>query len=741
MKKLIWVLQHITTNRAANILFASLPDPQDVVAAFDTETLGLNIGLDTPFVYVFGYADPADKAGFAFAVDLEKQPMLARAVIERWQSWVTQVPVYLGHNIKFDLHMMRNLGLPYRTENMLDTTFCIRYAYNAVQEEHGGPPLKLKEYAKRYIDAHAADLDHQVQAERSAIAKDLNVRLKNRLRPCLPPEHLGAKTWTLGLLYDCFKDPTFEFEDVAPDAAALHLQWLNEDVPECMRWQVTGIVDVDQVPYTLVDRKLLIQYAMHDIVYTIETYLKTWPAVLARLNQNAVEIERRCILPLLDMEAVGFRTDRDYLLRVRKDMKAYIRQQREKMYELAGETVSVGQHARIKQLLCDWGLNPLGTGAEVLDLLVSDLIREDEQKWQRPIRFIQLVQELRTLEKWYSTYLMRFLNNLKRSDRLYTTIHQVGAVSGRVTSDFQQFPKKGVLTEDGKELFHPRRAIIPTGGDYDAIVYLDYSQIELRLQAVYTILVGSPDLNLCRAYMPYQCRNRHGETFDYNNPAHLASWADEWFRLEDGTRWEPTDLHGVMTTSATGLTPDDPAFKELRSSVGKRTNFAKQYGATETRIRQMFPRATEAEVKRIDGAYYASFPGVKAYHRYCYDAEALAYVENLDGVRYYGATGHKLINLLIQGSAAFFLKRKIRELWEYAQAHHIKSRYQMNIHDENSWERYKGETDVFFEYQRIMSEWDGLPVPVVAEMEVTRTTWAEKKGVHTRDELRTHLGD
>lgn len=132
---------------------------------------------------------------------------------------------------------------------------------------------------------------------------------------------------------------------------------------------------------------------------------------------------------------------------------------------------------------------------------------------------------------------------------------------------------------------------------------------------------------------------------------------------------------------------------------------------------------------------------MKKYHEYCYAAADNAYVVNLDGVKYYGATGHKLINMLIQGSAAFFLKRKIRELWVYAIQHNVKSRYQMNIHDENSWERYKGEDTIFFEYQRIMSEWDGLPVPIVAEMEVTTTTWSQKKGVHTLDELREHLGN
>jgi DNA polymerase-1 len=740
MKQLTWHMQHITTNKQANILFLTLPDPKTVIAAFDTETRGLNIVLDTPFVYVFGYADPVAKTGFAFALDLEKQPALSHAVIDKWQEWVQQVPVYLGHNIKFDLHMMRNIGQPYRTENMVDTMFCIRYAHNAVQEEFGGPPLGLKPYSVRFIDRTAGDLDKLVQSQRSAIAKDLNVRLKQALKGMLPPEQFG-KSWTLGLLYNLFKDPTFEFREVDEAAEAVYQTWLNTTVPECMRWQVTGLVSTDLVPYTLVNRTLLINYAMHDIVYTIETYLKTWPVVEARCNQLAVEIECKDILPLLDMEAVGFRTNRTYLEQVKTDMKDYIRQRRQDMYALAGEEVSVSQHARIKEILTGWGIEVEGTGAEVLDLLTTDLIREDETRWQTAIAFIAVVQELRTLEKWYSTYLLRFLNNLKRSDRLYTTINQVGAVSGRVTSDFQQFPKKGIKTVDGKELFHPRRAIIPTGGDYNALVYLDYSQIELRLQAVYTILVGSPDLNLCRAYMPYRCRNKHGELFDYNNPAHLASWQDDWYREEDLCKWEPTDLHGATTTTATGLTPEHPEFKTLRTTVGKRTNFAKQYGAQLDRIRRMFPRLSEAEVKRIDGAYYKTFPGVRAYHQYCYEAADLSFVENLDGVRYYGASGHKLINMLIQGSAAFFLKRKIRELWEYAQTHNIKSRYQMNIHDENSWERYKGETDIFFIYQRIMSDWPGLPVPIVAEMEVTTTTWAEKRGCKNLEELHTYLGD
>jgi DNA polymerase I-like protein with 3'-5' exonuclease and polymerase domains len=154
----------------------------------------------------------------------------------------------------------------------------------------------------------------------------------------------------------------------------------------------------------------------------------------------------------------------------------------------------------------------------------------------------------------------------------------------------------------------------------------------------------------------------------------------------------------------------------------------------------MFPEKSDSEVRRIDGAYYAAFPGVKAYHDYCYSrAQEYSYTSNLFGIRYYGVNGHKLINILIQGSSAFYLKKKIREVYDYSKAHKVKSRLQMNIHDELSWEKHKTEYEVFFEFQKIMQDWPDAMVPIVAEMDATKDTWATKQGVHSLDELRLYF--
>ena len=241
--------------------------------------------------------------------------------------------------------------------------------------------------------------------------------------------------------------------------------------------------------------------------------------------------------------------------------------------------------------------------------------------------------------------------------------------------------------------------------------------------------------------MPFQCVDADGEHFDCHNPHHIVRWAERWYLAEDRTSvWTPTDVHAATTAAATGMDPTHPEFKSLRSIIGKRVNFAKNYGAKYNKIRTMFPDKTEEEVKRIDDAYYTAFPGVKQYHEYCYaSAQQCAYTPNLFGIRYYGVNGHKLINLLVQGSAAYYLKLKIRELYDYAKANNVRSRWQMQIHDELSWEMADGEHELFFQYKKIMEDWPDALVPIVAEMEVSTSTWANKKGVESLDELRTRL--
>ena len=65
----------------------------------------------------------------------------------------------------------------------------------------------------------------------------------------------------------------------------------------------------------------------------------------------------------------------------------------------------------------------------------------------------------------------------------------------------------------------------------------------------------------------------------------------------------------------------------------------------------------------------------------------------------------------------------------------------MQIHDELSWEYHAEDNPaIFFEFKKIMEDAPDLYVPLVAEMEVTTSTWKEKKGVNNLDELQVCLG-
>ena len=732
-----WIKTTITTNAQANEMLRQLDELNPKIGAFDTETDGLHIIHSKPFLFQFGYLHPTEYIGYTYVVDIQRQPELSKAVITEWHKRVAKFTLYLAHNCKFDLHMLANIGLPYLIENVSDTMFYIRYAHDALTPKNGGPPMKLKDYAARYICADAKSHDKLIQTERTAIAKMLNTKLKERLKLCgEPPAEYGAKSYTIGVINAIFADPIadkFSFPDAKTRQA--YDDWLHLDVPAKIREQVTGLVESDMIPYDMCDRNIVINYGHYDIIWVLEIFESLVPVLEARDNTRGVEIEQSLVMPLFEMERVGFQTDPTYLLQARQDVKDYIVQQRQALYTLTNESFSIAQHAKVLSILKARGVAIESTRDDELSKVKSDMQHSDPDNVC--IKIISLIQELRTLEKWYSVYIMRFVKDLTHSSRLYTTINQVGTVSGRVTSDFQQFPKQGIQTVDGRVLFHPRRLIGVDGGDYPIIAYLDYSQIELRFQAFYTILVGHPDLNLCRAYMPYQCHRLNGTKFDYTNQDHIKSAYDgTWYHDEDNAPWTATDVHGATTKAAFGIDESDPNFHDLRY-VGKRVNFAKNYGAQFKKIWQMFPEYDEESARKIDAAYYTAFPGVKEYHNYCYQRAAISSnTQNLFGIKYYGVSGHKLVNMLVQGSAAFYLKWKIRQLYDFSKAHNLKTKWQMQIHDELSWSFCLDDgVETLFEFKKIMEDWEDGLVPVVADMEITTSTWDKKKEVTTIEEL------
>lgn len=736
-----WNSITIKTNQQANSMIELFNIIKPEIGAFDTETTGLHITQDKPFLFQFGFLDTTHKIGYTYAVDIERQPNLAKAVIKEWNRLAKSLKYNLGHNICFDLHMLENINLAYNESNVSDTMAWIRHAHDALTPANGGPPLSLKDYAARYITPTAKNHEQALAKERTGLAKIYNNRLKDRLKVLgTPPEKYGFKSYTLSVVQEIFKDPIMEAEDLDEDIKKIYLEWLHEDVPFYIQNKVTTLVESDMIPYHKLNRETLIEYAHLDIVFTLEVYLKTLPAIEARQAWTGIEYENKLIHPLVRMERVGFPIDVEYLETSRVRLKEYIKKVRSKLYELAGCEFKIGQHAFVKELLLnEYDLDVPSTGNDILADIVAKLkINEPNHP---AIPFIDLMQELRTLEKWYSAYIIRFQKSLNNIDRIYPTINSVGTVSGRCVSDWQQMPKDAIVDDEGNELFSPRRIV------KCSLVSIDFSQVELRVQALYTILVNDPDLNMLRAYSPYKCYTMAFEKkveYDYTNPVHVAGWdmkdsegKSVWKHIEDDQPWEPVDLHGKTTEMATGLTKADPEFKSLRSKIGKRVNFAKNYGAQRAKIRTMFPDKTEEEIDKINDAYYNAFPGVKTYHNYCYErGQYYSHTTNLFGVSYWGLNGHKLINTLVQGSAAYYLKEKIIAIDKYIRDNKLKSQLMFQIHDELLFIVPPDELEHVYKFKTIMEDTNGWYVPIVAEIDASNTTWADKKPIDNLEQLK-----
>ena len=273
-----------------------------IAAAFDTETTGLHHIYDKPFLFQFGWCNK-NLEGYTYAIDLEAYPELARRAITMWNVLASQAPIYLGHNVKFDLHMLINIGIPYWYENISDTMVWIRLGSDAIPERKGGSPLGLKAFAKKYITYDARTMDSKLQLERTQISSALNAALKRRLG------------WTKKKIDEFFKDKLNTKEDLPEDKRNAYNDWYTLDLPLWLQGKITGAVSSDDIPYNKLNRENVIYYGHLDIVWTLETYLVMQPIVETRGNLGAVKREEENIYPLVRMERVGFKINYEYLVK------------------------------------------------------------------------------------------------------------------------------------------------------------------------------------------------------------------------------------------------------------------------------------------------------------------------------------------------------------------------------------------------------------------------------------------
>ncbi len=467
---------------------------------------------------------------------------------------------------------------------------------------------------------------------------------------------------------------------------------------------------------------LMISYLRDDLVITREFFDKSIK-VLQKTGKNVdiFDNENKLVRIVAEMERVGLRVDVEYLLKSRERVMKYKSQKYKILKDLTGIEFTVGQHRLIKDMFKEkFGIELISTYVKSLEVL-------SKSKQTNIANISKAILELRSIDKWLSTYIEGKLNKVLNG-RIHTSVNNSGTITGRVSSDLQQEPKEPLLDEGGNELFHPRRVVINDEG-YKTY-YFDYSQMELRVQAHYTVEISGGDKNLCRAFIPYDCTSIFtGEVYKLGDEGwNSEEWVDETLKP-----WKPTDLHSVTTLEAfpeLGST-DHPEFSQYRK-LGKMCNFLKNYGGGIDAIKSQIINNDEIASK-LNKGYYNAFPKILDYQKWVEDnLTQYGFVENIYGRRYYLQSNnyyYKAYNYIIQGSCADMMKEK--ELQVYDLLKPYKSDMLLPIHDEIQISIADGEEYLVPQIKKIMESTSNVikTIPMTCDVEVTNTSWAEKENL------------
>jgi DNA polymerase-1 len=632
---------------------------------FDTETDGLHIKKSRPFLCAVAW----DGKVFVFPAQ--------KSILEGLKDWSQQVKRVYAHNTTYDMHMVANImgdDFPVSITNWGDTMGLCRLIFEAISVSDGGDSLALKKIASKYIDVNADRYEKDVKSWlKTKEAQDKKILIAM----------LKSAGWSLLRLQRALDGA----EDVPCSVMEIYNEF-NKEYPK--------------PTYRSVPLPTMIPYLATDVILTNILVRKAMPVVINREQTLVAKREFSLIPVIYEMERAGLEVDREYLKESHYRMAQYIEDLKMRSYELAGQEFAVGQHAVIKDIYTD----KLGERPQTTDkkFLSKQAAQGDE--------LAQIIKKLRRLEKWQATYIEKILNDSEYDGRFYTQLNQYNPVTGRFSGDAQQFPKDAIFDDEGNEIFNPRRAF------KGRVYYLDYSQVELRVQAHYTMYFGG-DLNLCRAYMPYKCYERDGK----------------WYREEDHTEWTPTDVHSATTIKALAAMGidykklDEKDFKRWRN-IGKMFNFMRNYGGGDKKAAEVLDIEIE-QAKAMNKGYTDAFPLVIEYQRAVERTfHDKGYAQNLYGRRYYLSDSwrfYKAANYIIQGSCADMLKDKMIRIYEWLKENELKSRIILCVHDELQFEIPENEDWIVPHIKEIMENTPNVSVPIVCEIEFTKTYWSDKK--------------
>jgi len=429
-----------------------------------------------------------------------------------------------------------------------------------------------------------------------------------------------------------------------------------------------------------------------------ETTLRLMPILqkeLERVNGTKIldEIDMPLTPVLAEMEMTGALIDTKFFGQMSVELGKRLTEIEKQVYELAGKTFNINSPQQLSDILFNHlQLEPpdkgrktatgfYSTSADVLDAL------------RGKHAILDWILEQRELSKLKSTYVDALPAAVdKNTGRVHTSYSQIGAVTGRLSSNNPNLQNIPIRTDTGRRV---RNGFIADKGN--VLLSVDYSQIELRIVAH---MAG--------------------------DQAMLAA-----FRAGE-------DIHAT-TAAAIYDIELDKVTKDMRRHA-KAINFGLIYGMSAFGL----TRSTEltlSEAEDFVKAYFRKFPGVKKYlDGMRRQAAEIGYVETLLGRRrYFPALQGKVnvqiknreereaINAPIQGTAADIMKIAMLKIPSALKAAKLKGMMLLQVHDELVLECPKGEMEKTAQVvQATMANAYPLSIPLETEARAG-VNWGEMK--------------
>lgn len=380
---------------------------------------------------------------------------------------------------------------------------------------------------------------------------------------------------------------------------------------------------------------------------------------------------------LADMEFIGFKVDRDELLRLGDEYDELIKEKERIIFSLASEEFNINSPKKLSEILFDkLGIKPIkktktgySTDAEVLEKL-SD---------KHPIA--DQIVEYRTYQKLKSTYIDGLKDLIDETGRIHSYFNQTNTATGRISSQDPNLQNIPIRTEAGRKI---RKAFVSEEGY--TLVDSDYSQIELRILAYI-----ANDEKMLHAFK---------EGFDIHRKT-----ASEVFNI-----------------------PFDEVDNEHRSRA-KAVNFGIVYGISDYSLSQDL-KISRKEAKEYIDKYFEKFSGV---HKYMSDvvekAKKDGYVKTLFNRRRnipelqnsnfnIRAFGERVaLNMPIQGTSADIIKIAIVKIFNKFRDDCLDAHIIVTVHDEIVVEVKKEELDKVRNIIRtLMENIDGLDMDLKVDI-------------------------